>query len=325
MVYIIILNWRGAFDTIKCLSTVFNLQNSSFRVVICDNSSPDDSYNVIREWLLTNKEKNKFLEEHTLIEFTRAEAEQHVARPGEKAIYLVQTGENLGYAAGNNVGIRLAKNQSDMSHIWILNNDTLVDKDSLYFLLKRCNEDSKIGICGSKLIYHHDQSKLQGLGGTYNSWLCSTKHYAALAESSKVFDDIEVEKNIDYVIGASMLLTRSLIESVGLLCEDYFLYYEEIDLCLRAKPNFKIAVSTDSKIIHKEGASTGSGKSLLADYLFYRNKLRITRKFNRNKVPIVWISLFLTLANRIRRREVQKTLNLLKIIAFIEIPLRDLK
>lgn len=302
MIYIIVLNWKGAADTIACLNSLFFLKDVKFHIVVCDNASPDNSYSDIRDWLINQKQQSSgYMESCSLIELTNDDSLHYLIHEEDKSIYLIQTGANLGYAGGNNVGIRFAMNQPDMSYVWILNNDTEVESDSLYYMIKRCGLDHRIGICGSRLVYYHDKQKLQGLGGIINPWLCTTKHYAAFEKSDVVFKDDEVEKNIDYIIGASMLLSRSLLERVGLLCEDYFLYYEEVDLAQRAKPYFKIGVASDSVVYHKEGASTGGNKSFISDSCYLKNRLLIAKRFFPKSYWVVRVSYIITLFNRLHR------------------------
>ncbi len=319
MIYIIVLNWKGAADTIACLNSLFFLKDVKFRIVVCDNASPDNSYSDIRDWLINQKKQSSgYMTNCCLIELSKENSLHYLIPEEDKSIYLIQTGANLGYAGGNNVGIRFAMNQPDMSYVWVLNNDTEVEPDSLYHMVKRCESNPKIGICGSKLVYHHDRSKLQGLGGLYNPWLCTTKHYAAFSDSQSEFDDIAVAKKIDYIIGASMLLTRPLLERIGLLCEDYFLYYEEIDLALRAKGLFSLGVASKSVVYHKEGASMDGGRSVFSDFYAVKNKLTLTKNRNRKYYLFVWLSLFGVFFNRLRRLEWSKAFMVGKIITFVK-------
>lgn len=308
MVYIIVLNWKNAVDTIACLDSLFKLKNTDFKIVVCDNSSPDDSYQEIRQWLC----QNDYLSSRKLIELDRETAEQYLIPANEDGVYLVQTGANLGYAGGNNVGIRLAMQQPDMRYVWVLNNDTEVDENALTHLVNKCQQDPKIGICGSKLVYHHDRTRLQALGGIYNPWLCTTHHYAAWQDSKKEFDEDNIVKNIDYIVGASMLIPRQLLEKIGLFCEEYFLYYEELDFCMRSKKLFSISVASKSIVYHKEGGSTESGKSNVSDFFSIRNRLIFTSKFNKMYFPVVYVSLFACALNRFRRFEFAKAFNILK-------------
>lgn len=315
MVYIIILNWKNASDTIECLKSVIRLENVQFRIVICDNASPDNSYEEIKSWLLRRIEEDIALTNVFIIEL--ANGSRHVTGRGEKKnpIYLIQTGKNLGYAGGNNVGIRFALDQSDMKYVWLLNNDTEVAPDSLFHLVERCQSNSKIGICGSKLVYYDDRTKLQGLGGIYHPLFCRVTIHAENENSANQFNDDTTEEMIDYVIGASMLITKSLLTETGLLNEEYFLYFEELDIAFRAKSRFRISSASKSIVYHKEGASIG--KSLLSDYYSLKNRITFTKKNNKLYFPTVWLGLIGSTLNRIKRKEFRKALNIIKIMLFI--------
>lgn len=300
MVYIVILNWKNAADTIASLHSLFQLQQVAYRIVVCDNQSPDDSYLQIRG--LATTAIRGYMADRRLIELNKQDAESYRIPDSESGIYLVQTGGNLGFAGGNNVGIRFAMKQNDMDYVWVLNNDTEVESDALLHMVQRCQSEPRIGICGSRLVYFHDRAHLQGLGGLYNRWLGTTSHYAAYAPSDAVFDDEKVSAEIDYVIGASMLLTRPLLEQIGLLCEDYFLYFEELDICTRAKNlGKKLSVCTSSIVYHKEGASTSSGCSDIADYLSVFNRVKFAYRLHRDTYYVVRLSLLGVIVNRILR------------------------
>lgn len=310
-VYIVILNWKGAEDTIACLKSLSLLEGVKYRILICDNNSLDDSYELIRSEIYNIS----FLNEKKLVELTRSEAEHYVIED-EDAIYLIQTGDNLGFAGGNNVGIRFSLNQIDMGYVWLLNNDTEVTPTTLFHMVKRSQSDERIGICGSRMVYHHDRTILQGLGGTYNPWLGTTHHYAAYKASDTVFDDDEVSSNIDYVIGASMLLKKELLETVGLLCEDYFLYFEELDITCRAfSAGFKHSISTDSIVFHKEGGSTGHvlQKSKYPDLLSIKNRIVFSKKFYPKYTFFVRIGLLGVIFNRLKRKQFDRTIYILKV------------
>lgn len=309
MVYIIILNWNGFADTVACLNSLLGLTGCDFKIVVCDNDSKDNSYTKLVNWGFEHKNVGVVFKEIMPTEIVSDFSKQ------EYNLFFIKNDTNLGFAGGNNSGIRFALNQNDMQYVWLLNNDTEVDSYALLKLLGKCRSNKKIGICGSKLVYSHDRSLLQGVGGVYNSWLCTSKHYGSLLPSNTLFYEKEVDENIDYVIGASMLISKECLHEIGILCEDYFLYYEEIDFCLRASKKFEIATCLNSIVYHKEGASTESGKSNLADYYSVRNRLIVTKKYYPYRIPVVWSSLALVAFNRLRRLEFKKMLTVLKIMA----------
>ena len=275
-VFIVILNWNGLEDTLACLESLRTLDYPNFEVVVVDNDSSDGSEEVLR---------------------TRYP--QHV---------IIQSGANLGFAGGTNVGLRYVLSHG-AAYAWLLNNDTLVEPDALTELVKRMRDKPGAGLCGSTLVYHHDRSRVQAYGGaTYNKWLSTSRHIGQDAPSSREVHAEEVERQLDYLVGASCLVSRSLLEEVGLMSEDYFLYFEEVDWAARAKGRYALAFAPKSVVYHKEGGSIGSSsdgakKSRLADYYGVRNRLLYTRKHAPEALPSVYLGLLITLAKRVQRKQ----------------------
>lgn len=293
MIYIVVLNYKGIKDTINCLRSIEKLDYHEYRVVVVDNNSQDDSVKEIESYI-----RSDF---------------------GHK-VDLLRSNTNLGYAGGNNLGIKFALKHENCSYVWILNNDTIVTPTSLSKLVESFqNSDDKVGVFGSALVYEQERSKVQGIGGVFNAKLGISKHVGSELNYDSVTEKIQYPENyevvVDYVIGASMLISRECIESVGLLSEDYFLYFEELDYCYRIKScDMDFRVSEQSVVFHKEGGSTNGGKSIISDFYQIKNRLKITKKYNPKYYPLVYISLIIPLVNRLKRREYQKAWNVAKII-----------
>lgn len=286
-VFIIILNWNGKKDTIECLNSLKSLKYSNFEIVVVDNASSDGSVSAI---------KDQFPE-----------------------ITLLQNTTNLGYAGGNNIGLRYAMTH-EVAYAWILNNDTVVHKDALGSLVEKIKSDQNIGMCGSRLIYYHDRQTIQALGGgVYNKWFGTTAHVGANEPATTDFSEEEIERKLDYIVGASMLVSDRFLEEVGLISEDYFLYYEELDWALRGKDKFRLGYADKSLVYHKEGASvkgdnlTLNKKSRLSDYYQIKNRLKFTWKFYPYHLPTVYLSVFYSMLNRIKRRQWKRIPMILKI------------
>ncbi|AJQ26015.1 glycosyltransferase family 2 protein [Pelosinus fermentans] len=332
-VYIVILNWNGWKDTIECLESVFRNQYSNYKVIVCDNASSDGSLDKIKQWadgkLKANISDDSRIAIHTspmlekpirYIEYTRENAESGVLKIDEPPLILIQTGENLGFAGGNNVGIKYALARNDFDYIWLLNNDTVIKPDSMIHLLQRIQEQPSVGMCGSTLLYYHQPEKVQALGGaTYNKWLGISKHLSAYEEFNNLINSNKIEKQMDYIIGASMFVSKKFIEDIGLISEDYFLYYEEIDWVIRASGKYNLGYAPKSIVYHKEGATIGSssasmGKSSLADYFAVKSRLIFTKKFFSYTLPTVYLGLLIVIFNRIRRKQWDRVEMILKII-----------
>lgn len=276
-VYIVVVNWNGRNDTLECLASLMDLDYPRHTVVAVDNASSDGSVKEIR------------------LRFPQ--------------VTILQAGANLGFAGGNNVGIRHAL-EHGADYVWILNNDTVVAPDALTRLLERMQAKTDAGMCGSKLVYYHDRRQVQALGGaTYNRWFCIPKHLGRNSDVDAAVDVEEVEARLDYVVGASLLVSRRFVETIGLMNEDYFLYFEELDWAARARGRFSLAYAENSIVYHKEGASIGGKidrpleRSSISDYYWMRNRLIFTRKFYPYALPTAYVSLLLALFNRVRRRQ----------------------
>ncbi|MBP4077986.1 MULTISPECIES: glycosyltransferase family 2 protein [Aeromonas] len=314
MVYIVVLNWNGWEDTLSCLDSLIELNYNEYKIVVCDNNSSNDSVKRITDWYESKKDSHPYLldADYQYLDSSNLDSFSSQAKKG---FYLIQTGSNLGFAGGNNVGLRFALNQNDMSHVWILNNDTVVEPSALSALTNKVSTDNKIGLCGSRMVYFHNRDKLQGIGGQYKPLLATTRHIAEGEAADTVFDERIIETELDYVIGASMLITRACLEDVGLLSEDYFLYFEEFDYCQRlANRDYTFSIATDSWVYHKEGGSTESGRSVVSDFYQVRNRLIITKKYFPKYYVFVYLSMIIVFINRIKRRSFKKAINVAKIM-----------
>ena len=292
-VAIILVNWNGRMDTLECLESVFRLDYSDFQVLVCDNNSSDGSLECIQQWaeglipvVPMSDQFSKLFAVPRLkptlncVRLTRIQAEIPDNHE-ESELVLIETGSNLGFAGGNNVGIRYARQHLKADYFWLLNTDTLVDPGSLTALVDRASRNEKIGIVGSSLIYYWEPSKVQALGGASLDLLTTRIHHIGAGSSVDLIpnDGSEVESQMAYVVGASMLVSREFIEKVGLMCEDYFLYYEEIDWTLRAMGKFGIGYAPNSKVFHKVGGSSRGLASTTSLRYLWRNRIKFVGGF----------------------------------------------
>jgi GT2 family glycosyltransferase len=307
-VYIIIVNWNGWRDTIECLESVFRNDYPSYRVVVCDNGSQDMSLEKIREWadglLTVDTAPGHPLYELShppakkpipYREYTRAEAERGENSGNSERLILIRNQFNLGFAGGNNVGLRYVLARDDFGYAWLLNNDTVIKQDALTRLVQRIRERANAGMCGSRIPYYSDPDHVWALGGgRYNIWLAQSGNIGHMSSVSETLSRDTIEAELDYLAGASMLVSRSFLKDIGLMSEDYFLYYEEPDWALRAKGKYTLAYAPDSIVYHKVGVSTGmlNKKGLSRDSSIWhemKSQLRFTRRFFPVTLPVVVI------------------------------------
>jgi GT2 family glycosyltransferase len=264
MVYIVIVNWNGWRHTIECLESLLRLNADDFSVIVCDNGSTDGSIEKLKQWATGEIEASREGAPWKLLPDVRRRqpelmiAERCAKRAGERLITVVRVGENLGFAGANNIGIKLALADASTDFIWLLNNDTQVDPEALTALRRRVAEDAGIGMCGATLIYSDTAQTIQSLGVHHDYLTGRGTHLGFGISRDELPPREQIEAEMTYVVGASMLVSRRFIETVGLMSEEYFLYYEELDWAFRSSGKFHLAWAPDAIVYHKEGSSIGT-------------------------------------------------------------------
>ena len=207
----------------------------------------------------------------------------------------------------------------DCAAVWLLNNDTEPAPDSLEKLCARLGRSPESGLAGSTLVYVHDRQTVQCAGGAFLSpWTGAAGFLHGGEELHDVLaaDAARVEAALSYVTGASLLIRRAVIESVGLLPESYFMYYEDADyglLCGRA--GFSPVWARESIVYHREGGSTGAKSAAgvrtpsrpeWVDYLGLRNRVYMMRRHYPLALPLVLLSCLGVMFRRIRRGQADR-------------------
>ena len=239
-VAVIILNFKVAEYTIKAVSSVLKSTHKSKDIYVVDNNSGDD----IEERL------KKYPE-----------------------VKFIQTGDNLGFAGGNNVGIRQAL-KTDANYIFILNPDAWVTKDTIAQIL--LGMDKYQADVANPKIYFPEGKTIWFAGKIFDKANVLGSHLGVDEEDKGQYD---TPKELDDVTGAALMVKREVFEKIGLLDEKYFMYYEDLDFATRAKKRgFKIMYLPQAVVFHANAKSSGVG-SPLQDYFITRNRMLYARKF----------------------------------------------
>ncbi len=179
-IFTVVLNWNGWKDTVECLQSVFRLDSANNHIVVVDNGSTDGSVEHITAWAAGSEapsiaapSKLRSLSDPPVtkpIPVITVSCDTKGDLPGapgsDGALTIIETGANLGYAGGNNVGIRYALTHH-AGYVWILNNDTVVDSHALSGLMDRVVQDTRIGLCGSTLLEYRLPHLIQMSGGAH--------------------------------------------------------------------------------------------------------------------------------------------------------------
>lgn len=317
---VVILNFNGWQDTIACAESVLASTYAPSWVIIVDNASTNDSLRWIRHWTQGNME---FALQELGAPASSPKPLKLVERTGDEclaapigSLVLVRSADNRGYAAGNNIGIRMLL-QWGADAVWILNNDTVVDKNALLAMKNRLFSKPRPGLCGSRVQYMGtDRVQCCG-GGKTNLWtgLSTLSGYGFPIPRALLSSAETIEKSINFIYGASVMASREFIQTVGLLDERYFLYCEEQDWAYSARGAFDLAYAQDAIVIHKEGCSTGfSYRKISPMALWYLTKSRVllTAKHNPWALPTVFTSIIFAALRMMWRRLIVKTVNFTK-------------
>lgn len=317
-VYIIIVNFNGWKDTVECLESLLKLNYLNYQIIIVDNSPDLISFNKIILWAnqgVPIETKYPYLVtpyvEKPFLDFIAVEEQVFLEEVFTNKIILVKAIENRGFSAGNNIALRYIIKLSDCDFVWLLNNDTVAPSDALTCLIDHMalSDNSFVGILGSKVMEYEERDIIQSAGGGI---LITPFAYPLLLgagkKDTKQFDSTNVRMN--FVAGTSMFVRKAFLNEVGLLNEEYFLYFEEPDWAQRGnRSGWNIGYCHKSKIYHKGGSSTGgkgysSGvrqSTAFSDFYFQRSKVLFTRRYYFYWLPVLYLSFVLVIFNRLRR------------------------
>ncbi len=272
----ILLNWNGWNDTLACLDSLVASERQPTSIVVVDNGSTDQSVERISAWA-----KKRFGHVPEL-KYGEADSGKSAFVP---PFLLIRHPENYGFAGGNNSAVSWAVRQDVFDFIWLLNNDTTVRPDTLDRLLC-CAEQTGAGVVGSTIVYASRPAVIQCAGGClYNPLTTVFRPYLAeksLAEALRA----KGPRDFAYIYGASLFVRTELFSNCGLLNEDFFLFYEEIDFCKRVRrAGYTLSWCTEAVIHHKGSSSVGtpdsatSEKTAFANYHENLSTLLFTRRF----------------------------------------------
>ena len=241
MVSIIIVNYKDPKDTLSCLVSLNSLSYEEHEIIVVDNGSESDK-------------TSQFIHANNRV----------------KVINLV---DNSGFASGANAGIKMARGK----YILLLNNDTEVTANMLEPMVKAMESNDKIGMLSPQIRFFHNKELIQYAGASNIHPILGRG--TKLGYKEKVSEKYNTSGYTELCNGACMLIRRHVIEDVGLLPENYFMYYEEHDFTETAKAlGWKCYYCAESKVYHKSGGTIGQD-SPLRNYYLLRNRLVFQRKF----------------------------------------------
>ena len=265
LVSIVTLNWNQAAVTCELLDSLARVTYPRVEVLVVDNGSAPSDLATLRA---------------------------HFPRPR-----LVCSPTNLGFTGGNNLGMRLARGE----YVLLLNNDTEVEPDFLEPLVAAMEADPGIGAASPKIRYYHEPERIQYAGGTAVDPLRGQARWVGSGEVDRGQHDRSGETEMGH--GAALLIRRRVLEEVGLLGGDYFIYYEELDFGTRLRrAGWRAHYAAESVVWHKESVTVGKASPLKTEFQT-RNRLLYLRRNAagwRRAFALAWVGGLVTPSHALR-------------------------
>jgi GT2 family glycosyltransferase len=284
---IVLLNYNGSEDTLACVASLENINYKNYEIIVVDNASTDGSFEKLRK---------EFGNKHTLLASKR----------------------NGGFAHGNNIGIKHGLNNG-AAYILLLNNDTIVEPDFLLKLVEPAEDNETAGIITGKILYESQRDKIWYGGGEINWKRFSGVHYTNNSKDN--FSNQNLATTVSFASGCLMLIKREVFEKLGLLPEEYFMYYEDLDFCAKIYNNgYSIIYNPQCKIYHKVSADKGKEESAFIVECYTRSRLIFMNKY-KNKfgmkvyvkaILFFYVTRLLIMANYLRIKRFDKIKALIK-------------
>lgn len=315
---VVLVNYKGSADTLECLESLLR-SDVPIRVVVVDNASGDGSVERIVDWAsgrvpweapetalghLSSPPLEKPLDIRVL-----EDADALIEAPSEERLAVIRSTSNLGFAGGNNLGIRHLMLDPAIEAFWLLNNDTVVEPSAARALLATIRAEPSAGMIGTVIRYYNAPDTVQALGGmTFNPLTGSNAGIHGNKPYKAPWDGRAAARKAVCVLGASLTATRRFVDTVGLMSEAYFLYFEEMDWALRNGGRFAIGLARGSVVYHKHGGSIGSsskkgGRTPQAEYWLLRARLLFYRRYYPLLLPLIWAQGAAQTGRRLLRRQ----------------------
>ena len=274
LVYVIILNWNNYEDTKRCLESLNAATYPNLRTLVVDNGSADGSGK-------------------------RLQADF-------PDLHFIFNDKNLGFSRGCNVGIRAALADEQCAYVLLLNNDAVVAPSFLEGAIEVAEADAHAGLLGGKILFSPESKKIWYAGGDVLRWRGQVTVRGFREMDAGQYDEVA---EVGFITGALMLIKRSVLESVGLLPEEYYFGVEEADYSLAVKQaGYRLLYVPDLLAYHRSHGSH-SNHDMKFFYNNYRGKLILQEKYLPKPVFMLWLVVFRLYSTMLAARTWQRLRN----------------
>jgi len=279
LIGVVVVMFNSAREIGACVRSLLASEGAALRIILIDNASSDDGAAVAEQAAAG-----------TGFAAFPADAIDQLALADIAPVTLIRSPHNLGFAGGCNLGLSLLKRHTAFDLFWVLNPDCEVMPDTAAAFRRAAALPGAFGLMGGRIRYWDPPHRLQSDGARVRA----LTGVAVNVNNGCQPGDVAMPDpaSIDYICGASMVASRAFIDTVGLMEDDYFLYYEEVDWAAR-RGNLPFRLCADAIVLHHAGATIGSGNltrapNAFSQYFNYRNRLRFMMRFRPLAAPITW-------------------------------------
>lgn len=292
---VVIVTYNAEEIILDCLESLLASADADLRIVVVDNASKDNTITTIQNWAADPSDwvqaKGEFF---TSVKHGPITLVSTLPERGGKEITLIQSPLNTGYAGGVNIGLKLLRESDEIDYFWVLNPDCVTENKTAATLVNFAEKTGNFSLIGGRVYLNEPPLTIQADGGQINFLTGICNPHNLMRQGLDV--PAPANDTLDYVSGAHMFASRMFLDQAGLMDEDYFLYYEEIDWCCR-RGDLPMLLCTDAAVHHHGGHSLGSahvdrGPSAMAAYFMGRSRMRFMRIHKPMVLPVVYLYSF---------------------------------
>lgn len=268
----IVVAYRSADVIQPCLESLLAQDHPDLSIIVVDNASPDDTAERIKAMMAQRRET-----------FVAAKRFFGIL----PKVLLIRAPRNGGFAAGCNIGLEIARAAPGISLFWLLNPDCEAEPNCASAYVRKAAQSDRWALIGGRTCYARDPAIVQSDGGHVSAWtaVCRNANQGLQPSTARP----PAGHQLDYFSGANVVASEDFLDHAGLMSEDYFLYYEEVDWALR-RGELELVPCPEAIVHHKVGTAAGSGSvgrqpSAFSNYYNYRNRLRFAARHRPQALP----------------------------------------
>lgn len=290
---VVLVGFNAEDIIVECLESLLASRGADLRIVVVDNCSRDATSQVLRSWArgetaLPPAAAPRAFTPLAHGKIALVEDPAGLRQLGAGEVGLIRSETNLGFAGGVNLGLALLQANPEVEYFWVLNPDCTTQDTTAARLEARARAEGRFGVIGGRILYSYPENVIQSDGGRVNLWSGICVPYNLFQPADKVA--APAEASLDYISGAHMFLSCDFLQQAGFMPEDYFLYYEEVDWCLR-RGDLPLLFEKDAVVYHLGGHTIGSatkdkGPSPLSAYFMNRARRKFITRYRPLALPV---------------------------------------